>query len=84
MIDPRERLSPIAVCDITVKVKEFPSPEGPSSTPTLSGTVRHRGAESRIDFLPPVHSPLRGLHTVANDNNGSSRSSDTVDREFTG
>ena len=25
MIDPRERLSPIAVCDITVKVRGFSS-----------------------------------------------------------
>ena len=75
----------ITVCDITVKLREFPS-LGRSffNADTLGGTVRHREAESRIDLLPPVHSPLRGLHTVANDNDGSCHSSAINGREFNG
>ena len=67
-----------------LKSESFQRSKGSSSTPTFSGTVRHRGAECRIGFLPPVHSPLRGLHTVANDNDGSCRSFAVTDREFTG
>ena len=39
-----------------LKSEGFHPSEGPSSTPPPSGTVRHRVAESRIGFLPPVHS----------------------------
>ena len=41
-----------------LKSEGFHPSEGPSSTPPPSGTVRHRVAESRIGFLPPVHSPF--------------------------
>ena len=50
-----------------LKSESFHPSERPSPTPTFSRTVRHRVAECRIGFLPPVHSPLRGLHTVANE-----------------
>ena len=74
-----ERPSLIMVCDITVVVGEFPSSKRSFfNADTLRNTVRACVAELRIDFLPPVHSPLRGLHTVANDKHGSSRSSDTA------
>jgi len=69
------------VCDITVVVGEFPSFERSFfDADTLRNTVRACVAELRIGFLPPVYSPLRGLHTVANDNTGSSCSSDTARR----
>ena len=39
-----------------LKSEGFQRSKGSSSTPTFSGTVRHRVAECRIGFLPPVHS----------------------------
>ena len=68
-----------------LKSESFHPPEGPSSTPTLSGTVRHRGAECRIGFSAACAQPrFARLHTVANDNDGSCRSFTVADRRFTG